>query len=190
MEEKTRSFIAVELPDHIRQAILNIQNRLKSNIKGIKWVLPDKIHLTLRFLGDLDKSEIEAVKEAIDTAAGTGSPFLLSARGIGAFPGLTRPRIIWIGLGGGLVSLSELYLNLENQLEAAGVIREERKFKAHLTIGRVKGKVDTVRLVESIKSFKDFEIGTFSVNQIILFKSDLKPAGPVYTQLHGALLLT
>lgn len=190
MEDKSRSFIAIELPDHIRHAVLNIQNRLKSGVKGIKWVVPDNIHLTIRFLGDLDKKEIEAVKEVLAGVAGSMPPFSLSAKGIGAFPGLTRPRIIWIGLTGDLARLLELHLKVEDRLEAMGMEKEERRFKGHLTIGRVKGKIDALRFIESAKALTDFETEPFSVNQIILFKSELKPAGPIYTRIHSELLST
>ena len=188
MAEKTRAFIAIELPDQIRHAILNVQNRLKRELKGIKWIAPGNIHLTLRFLGDLDKSEIDTVIKALDNAAFKGTPFSFSAKGVGAFPGFSRPRVLWVGLAGEVSRLSEFYVVLEDQLERFGLEKEERKFKGHLTIGRVKGRLDSRRFIESIKPFMDFETEPFSVSQIILFKSELRPEGPVYTRLHKARL--
>ena len=97
MDDNIRAFIAIELPDTIRTAILDVQKQLKPGLKGIRWVPPKNIHLTLRFLGDIGSSGITAVKEAVLKAAGEASPFKLSAKGIGAFPGMNRPRVVWIG---------------------------------------------------------------------------------------------
>ena len=188
MEERTRAFIAIELPHHIRTAILNVQNRLKPGLKGIRWVYPGNIHLTLRFLGDITNSEITAVKAVLSETAREFSPFLLSAKSIGTFPGLNRPRVMWIGLGGEIIPLKDLVLGLENNLEAIGIERDARSFSGHLTIGRVKGKIDPVRILESIKELRDFESEMFSVHQINLYKSDLKPEGPIYTKLFSAEL--
>ena len=186
MKDKIRSFIAVELPEHIRSTIFDVQKGLKPGIKGMKWVKPENIHLTLRFLGDIGRREIDGAKDAIGEAAREVSPFFLSAKGMGAFPGLSRPRVMWIGLGGEVEKLRELSRIINIKLDINGIEREQRKFKGHLTIGRVKGRINPAQLIESIKKMKDFESEAFSVDRIILFKSELKPEGPTYTELYAA----
>ena len=104
------------------------------------------------------------------------------------FPGMNRPRVVWIGLGGETASLQVSYQYIENHLAAIGIEKESRNFKGHLTIGRVKGRIDPVQFIESVKKLKDFETDMFSVHQIILFKSDLRPEGPIYSKLFSAEL--
>jgi len=184
MSDSIRTFIAIELPDHIIASIIKVQQYLKSKTSNIKWVIPENIHLTLRFLGDIKPDDVQPVGQALSKAVKDVSPFSISAEGIGAFPGLNRPRVIWIGVGGRTDSLMALDQNLGDYLETIGFPREKRKFTGHLTIGRIRGKINPIQLIDAIKGCGGFKTELFSVNQVILFKSDLKPAGAVYKKLY------
>ncbi len=178
-----RAFIAIKLPENILSSINNIQEDLKQYRFPVRWVRPGHIHLTLKFFGDISESDIKSIEIAMDACAGICPPVTLSAKGIGVFPSLARPRVMWAGLSGQVSMLSTLQDALEKNLEKYGFIKEERPFKGHLTIGRFKDKVNSEQLIEAMRKHKDFNTDVFVAAEIILFKSDLLPAGPVHTEL-------
>jgi RNA 2',3'-cyclic 3'-phosphodiesterase len=186
MSDFIRTFIAIELPVFIKTAITEIQEKLRRKISGIRWTSPDNIHLTLAFLGDVSPEDIVRIREALSGAVTTVAPFFLSARGLGAFPGLSRPRVIWTGIGGEAGCLDALSHALNDHLETTGFPTEKRQFAGHLTLGRAKHNVDVMGLVDCVKEMKDFETRPFAVNEAVLMKSDLRPAGPVYSVLFKA----
>ncbi len=186
MPNVVRTFIAIELPVFIKTAIAGIQEKLKRKISGIRWTVPDNIHLTLAFLGDASPEDVVRICEALSGAVTTVAPFFLSARGLGAFPGLSRPRVIWTGIGGETRCLDVLSRELNDHLEAAGFPVEKRRFTGHLTLGRAKQNVDAMRLMDCVKEMKNFETRPFAVNEAVLMKSDLSPAGPAYSVLFKA----
>jgi 2'-5' RNA ligase len=189
MNDTIRAFIAIELPDHINSAIRNVQKNLKSRKLDIRWVSPGNIHLTLKFLGNIHNEDVQDISSAISAAVKGINPFAVSIKGLGAFPSLSRPRVVWVGVGDQTESLARLYDNIEDQLEAFGIAREERRFTAHLTIGRIKGKINVVKLIDAIREEKDFAEESFSIRDVTLFKSDLKPEGAFYTSLYKASIL-
>lgn len=178
-----RSFIAIELPDAIRARIKALQDSFKSYRLNIRWVDPDNIHLTLKFLGNISEGEIEKVAGALSAGVGPFAPLSLCARGMGAFPGLKRPRVIWVGIGGQAAGLSALQKALDDHLAVAGFKPEERPFKGHLTIGRVKGALSTALFREALKAGLSFETDPFTAASVSLFKSELSPGGAVYSRL-------
>ncbi|MDQ1330331.1 MAG: 2,3-cyclic 3-phosphodiesterase [Thermodesulfobacteriota bacterium] len=178
-----RAFIALRLPENILSSINKIQEDLKRYRLPVRWVRPGHIHLTLKFFGDISESDIKNIKIAIDACAGNCPPVTLSAKGIGVFQSVSRPRVIWVGLSGQVPMLSTLQDALEKMLEKSGFKKEERPFKGHLTIGRFKERVNSEKLIEAMRTHKDFNTDIFEAGEIILFKSDLLPAGPVYTEL-------
>lgn len=185
MPNTIRAFIAIELPETIKSSIETIQTRLKATGLPMRWVRADNIHLTLKFLGDIGENEIEGIESALNDSVGSQTPLTLSAKGIGVFPGIRRPRVVWVGIqdhetGIGLAGLQK---SIENQLHPIGYSKEGRPFKGHLTVGRVKGYVDGRKLQEALNSFQRFESQPVVVNEFFLIKSDLKPAGPEYTKL-------
>lgn len=189
MSDTMRTFIAFELPGNIITAIREVQESIKSYGFRVRWVRPENIHLTLKFLGNINEAEIEKIGRAILDTVKEYSPILLSAKGIGVFPGVKQPRVIWVGITGQMDSLLKMQKVLDDRLEAIGFSRENRPFKGHLTLGRVKGKIDSKRLVKAMEDFQGFESEPFTADQIILFKSELKPTGSVYTKLLSASLL-
>jgi len=189
MSETIRTFVAIELPGKIISSISKVQEDIRSYGFKIRWVKPENIHLTLKFLGNVKKADIEKVGEAIYESVKEYSPITLRAKGIGAFPGIKRPRVIWVGISGQLDLLVGLQKTLDEKLEAIGFPKENRPFRGHLTLGRVKAKIDPKRFCDALNELVRFESETFVADRIILFKSELKPTGAVYTKLVDASLL-
>ena len=141
------------------------------------------LHLTLKFLGQTSTDKIHAVNQAlIDAVAGVPS-MKLCARALGVFPGIRKPRVIWVGLDGDIDVLIRLHRSIDSNLAMIGFPPEKRSFKAHLTIGRVKRAVNPQQMMAAIQRFQDYRSALFNVAYIELIKSDLKPQGPVYSQL-------
>ena len=138
MSQTVRSFIAIELPAAVISLLDNVQQELKVLRLKARWVRPQNIHLTLKFLGNIDSGEIEKIGRAMVDAAGDSAPFTLTIGGIGFFPDIKRPRVIWVGLDGAKPALFNLQRNLADRLAIAGFPKEERSFKAHLTLGRIR----------------------------------------------------
>jgi 2'-5' RNA ligase len=189
MPDTIRTFIAIELPENIIAHIAKVQDGVKRYGFDASWVRPGNIHLTLKFLGYVHKANIENVTSAMTEAVKSYGPISLLAKGIGVFPGIRRPRVIWIGLKGDTYPLIQLQKSLDHALEAVGFPKEERPFKGHLTLARIKRSIDSQKLVDAMKKFGDAESETFVADKLILFKSDLKPAGAVYTKLFSADLV-
>lgn len=188
MGDAIRAFIAFKLPERITSQIHVVQESIKAYKFKIKWVQPQNIHLTLKFLGNIPASDTEKIRDAIIEAVRDVEPILLSAKGIGVFPDLKRPRVLWVGIAGQKNSLIGLYQALEENLETIGFTKESRPFKGHLTLGRIKGRIPSKRLVQVMEEFIDFETETFEANKIILFQSEQTPSGAVYTKLASVKL--
>ncbi len=178
-----RSFLAIELPKPILKKIGGVQEDLKSAHAEVRWVHPEKIHLTLKFFGNIEESKVDSIFKTIEEPLQTHQPFLLKVRGVGAFPQWRNPRIIWMGLVDGDEILNTLQKEIETQLEKIGFQPEDRPFHPHLTLGRMKSPKGKEALVERMERYKEREFGDFPVERVVLFKSDLKPSGPIYTAL-------
>jgi 2'-5' RNA ligase len=185
MSDTLRTFIAFKLPETIISHIRRIQEKIKACGFRMGWVLPENIHLTLKFLGEIPKQDIDIVSQGMAETATLYSPMTFSAKGIGVFPTVKRPRVLWIGLNGDTYPLIQMQKDLEERLDAVGFPKEDRAFKAHLTIGRVKAELDPQKLVEVMEKFSGIESERFIADKIILFRSELKPGGAVYTELHS-----
>ncbi len=183
MPESIRTFIAFEIPEHVLSAIGKIQEVLKSYKFKIKCVRPESIHLTLKFLGNIDPAAVEQIESVLRDAVKPYAPFSLQAKGLGVFPGVKRPRVIWIGITGQIDRLIGLQRNLDKDLSAIGFSRDKRPFKGHLTLGRAKGSIDANRMRSVLTKYNEFEAEPFTVGPLILYKSDLHPTGAVYTKL-------
>ena len=178
-----RSFLAIELPKPILRKIEEVQGDLRSTRADVRWVNPEKIHLTLKFFGNIEESRIEPIFKSIEEPIRNTLPFSLKVRGVGAFPHLKNPRVIWMGLVDGREVLVSFQKQIETQLEKIGFQPEDRPFHPHLTLGRMKSSRGKEELVGRMERHKEEEFGDFQVERVILFKSDLKPSGPIYTLL-------
>ena len=188
MTETFRAFIAVDLPESVKSFLSEAQKALKRYGFRVKWIRPQNIHLTLKFLGDTATVDINKIAEAMRLAASECPGLSLAARGIGVFPNVRRPRVIWAGLDGQLETLADLQRALEAQLADLGFARDSRPFKSHLTLGRVKGKIAPDQIKTAMEKLKGFESESFGINEIVLFKSELRPAGAVYTRVQTIAL--
>ncbi len=181
-----RAFIALELAPGVISLLEKVQQDLKQlNIRA-RWVRPENIHLTLKFLGDINPGDVDRIGDAMIGAAADISSLTLSVRTIGVFPGIKRPRVIWVGLGGDVQALFALQGRLEAGLDTIGFPKEKRAFKAHLTLGRIKQAVKPDVIRQMMRQYASLSSEGFTCRQVILFKSDLKPTGAVYTPLKNA----
>ena len=179
-----RSFIAIDFPDETRKALEDIQKELKQSGAGVRWIKPSSIHLTLRFLGNIHAAQVEEIARAVAQEIRDQAPITLRPAGLGAFPSLRKPRVIWIGMEGEVQRLTGIQARVETALEVLGFAREKRSFRPHLTIGRVKDRRWLQSLVDAMASLDMKPFNSFDADEIILYKSDLRPTGAIYTKLH------
>lgn len=170
-----RAFVALELDGGLRQAIRDLQARLRPRLGGIRLVRPEGIHLTLRFLGDASPTQIEELRPRLAAAAALCPPADARVSGLGTFPERGSPRVLWLGLDVP-PSLLDLQHACERAARAAGFEREERPFRAHLTLGRWRDRAPRPELPPA-------ELGKTPLDTLVLFRSDLRPDGAVYTAL-------
>ncbi len=189
MPKTLRAFIAVPIPDAVALFMMQIQARLQLPGMNIRWVAAKNIHLTLKFLGDIDPSRVPAVTAQMDAAAGVTAAFSLKVKGVGGFPDLRHARVLWVGLAGDLDRLKAVQAAIESGLESVGFTRQSRDFGAHLTIGRIRRRIDAQLIGKSVEPLKAVASNFFRVDRLMLFKSILKPDGPEYTLLHTSHLV-
>ncbi|KJR40140.1 2',5' RNA ligase [Candidatus Magnetoovum chiemensis] len=175
-----RAFIAINLTSALREKIGAVIDDFKRSGADVKWVKPENIHLTLKFLGDADEPIVNAVSGALMSVSQSASAFTLDVKEIGCFPNLRNPRVIWVGLKGD-EKLALLQSNIEDALEKCEIAKDTRKFSAHITIGRVRSLDGYKRLKPMLAEHENDTIGTLNVNDISLMQSVLKPDGPIYT---------
>ena len=181
--EGIRSFIAVEVPEPLRARMEELQSELKRANADVRWVRPESIHLTLKFLGSVSGEELEKLAAGIAPIISSWIPFEVRLHGLGCFPSSRNPRIVWVGIEQGSVEASSLQKAVENQAAEVGFPPETRPFKPHLTLGRFRSSRGKGSLAQAVENLRDAEIGSFRVNDVYLFKSELKPSGAVYTKL-------
>ena len=181
-----RSFLAFELPPDIKREVARISVEVKKSGIEAGWVKPGNIHLTIVFMGDVNEKDIPAIISRIDNTVGEYEPFKISLGGMGVFPDVRKPRVLWLGLDGEIERLSSLRDDLQKPLEVYGIKQEKRAFRPHLTLGRFRKPVkDRDALEKIIDAYKDISGPDGKLDELILFKSELKPGGPVYTRIHS-----
>lgn len=188
-----RTFIAIELPQEIKDFFKGIQDQLKSSQADVKWVEPKNIHLTLKFLGEIDERKIDEVIEVARGLAKENKLFYIRLSSVGAFPNANYPRVIWIGIDKGDAQVKQIASLLEEGLSRVGLPKEKRPFSSHITIGRVRSGLNRKNLTDALSNVAlNFNQASleFPVEKIILFKSTLTPGGPIYEALHSANLKT
>jgi 2'-5' RNA ligase len=185
--EPIRAFIAIELPSQVKAALSELQDNLKtSKSASVKWVDPEGIHLTLKFLGNVDEAEISALNRALSEAVRGVAPFYLELGEPGAFPSSQAPRVVWVGVAGEIEPLRTLHNNIDHVLTPLGFPPEKRAFSPHLTLGRVREEAlagEKRRLGESVAALKTGEKLSFKVESINLMRSRLTREGAVYSCL-------
>ncbi len=189
----TRAFVALLLEEPTRAAVTAEIERLRPFSRAVAWVPPQNLHLTLKFLGEQTDAGLAEAVSALGEAAAGRSPFALALHGLGAFPGMERPRILWVGVADGALEVCALQSRVEAALDRRGFTRESRPWHAHLTIGRVfdprRWQRDTSpALREAIARAAAMGFGTLPVARITLMRSDLGPSGARYSELHSVSL--
>ena len=183
-EKNIRAFLAIELPEDILQALSGLQEKLKREINGrISWAKPQGQHLTLKFFGDILVDDVTNISSAVQNRTALAPPLNLNIEKIGVFPDARRPRVLWCGVSGDGEKLSLLQKQLEADFEGIGFPIEDRPFRAHLTLGRIKESQGLTGIDEALTKQKDFVAGEFECKELILFQSKLLPQGAVYTKL-------
>ena len=177
-----RTFVAIELPAEIKDQIAAVQQELKKTSAQVSWVKPGNIHVTLKFLGEVEESKITKVFSAAQAGCKGIKKFRIGLKGLGGFPNLKRPRVIWVGTASGEKELMELQSKVEQELEKNDFPREERKFTPHFTIGRIKIPKGVEKLSEAVEK-TEFAAPEFEVKEVVVMQSQLHPAGAVYTPL-------
>jgi RNA 2',3'-cyclic 3'-phosphodiesterase len=179
-----RTFLAIEIPKEILEQFERLQYRLDRSLTGVvRWAKPGSTHLTLKFFGSITERDIRSIEETLKEKAPALAPIPIAVGTMGVFPNLSKPRVLWVGITTGLKELTEMQAEIEAALETAGFPREERAYRPHLTLGRMKADRRIDGLDKAVESHKDFAAGSFTASETILFRSDLKPTGPVYTVL-------
>jgi 2'-5' RNA ligase len=181
-----RTFIAIELSEEIKDTLAQAQSHLKYSSADVKWVEKDNIHLTLKFLGEIDENKLANVKAALDEIAKDTKSFEISLKDIGAFPDIDHPRVIWAGLDKGAKESTELAVKIDEALSKLGFDKETRPFAAHLTIGRVRSSKNKEALREKVTGYRSPVIGPQKISSLTLFQSTLAPKGSIYTKLYEA----
>ena len=181
-----RCFVAVDLSSEARHAIAGAQASLR--VVGpraeVSWVDPVKMHLTLKFLGEVAEDALAAVTRAVGAVAQRHAPFTLVAGGLGVFPGRSRPRVLWAGLTGGLREIGLLAVDVERACAPLGFPPEARPFRGHVTLGRVRSPRSLVRVLDAMDALAERSFGTWTVEDVVLYRSHLHGSrGSVYEPL-------
>jgi 2'-5' RNA ligase len=177
---RIRCFVAVDLPPDVRQALGETQQRLKALGVRARWVATEAMHLTVKFLGELEPSIFEAVLDALSAPIAAGGPIQLQPLDLGGFPSTKRSRVVWVGLGGEVASLARAALAVEARVEQLGVARERRPFRPHLTLGRARNPTGITNLEQALATVGSCDGPAFSVDHLVLYESRLRPEGPLH----------
>lgn len=180
-----RCFVAVKVAEPVRDLLVRVQDALKRADAQIKWVERENLHLTLRFLGDLDESQVASLKGLLAAEASRWKPIRLHYGGVGTFPERGVPRVVWAGATGDIERLAGLASAVERHAESVGVPRERHPFVAHLTIGRVKGQRNFKQLQSAIQTQREVPLGSDEISSFELLQSTLSPGGPRYDVLES-----
>lgn len=191
-EEVFRSFIAVDIPSSVQEALGQVEGKLKEKLPEtpVRWVDPGKIHLTLKFLGDVSQENLEMVKKILASEVSKRSMMEIGIGGLGAFPKMRHPRVIWVGVEAP-EELHALRRGIEDGVARLGYEYDKYDFTPHLTLGRVSRKASSRQVRKVGKVLHDFQVGFIGVarvEDVHIYRSDLEPQGAVYTRLYTASL--
>ncbi|HDI78196.1 MAG TPA: RNA 2',3'-cyclic phosphodiesterase [Desulfobacteraceae bacterium] len=185
-----RSFLAFELPEFVKEELSGLIRSFNRGISKVRWVKRENMHLTVLFLGNISEETIPAMAQDISDICKRFSPFIVRMEGVGCFPNLRNPKVIWVGIDGEIERMAKFHESLIMNLSKYGIKQENRTYRPHLTLGRVKGNSNIKdRMVGMISKGRDITDKEFILQELVLFKSDLRPRGPLYTKLNSWSLL-
>jgi 2'-5' RNA ligase len=175
-----RTFIAIELPAPVKERLGALVDSLRNSGARITWVKPEAMHLTLRFLGDVDSEPLERLCEDLRTSLADASRFELAVHGLGAFPNLRRPSVLWSGIVPQGDELFRVQAATEQAARGIGLLPETKAFHPHVTLARIKDPTEAGKIMPQWNPERAFEGGTFAADGVMLFSSTLTPRGPEY----------
>lgn len=178
-----RVFVALDVPEETGQALGSLIRKLEKAASGARWVRAEGIHITLKFIGEIDGQTVEQVKRQLAEVR-SAEPVNIAFRDFGFFPDDRHPRVFWVGLDAS-ANLAELAADLEARLERLGIPREARPFRAHLTLARFRSVDGLPRLREALDRVTSREFGATTASEFHLYRSTLKPSGAEYTRLES-----
>jgi len=178
-----RAFLAIDLPDLLKEEVASLQKELRATGADVKWVELDALHLTLKFLGNIESDHVAILTERLSPLLRSQTAFQLTLHGIGAFPHTRYPRVIWVGVDEGKEAVTHLADLVESVCLTLGFAKEERAFHPHLTIGRIRSKDRLAPLIHAIERVQFRSSQPFEVERVTFFQSTLSPQGPLYTPL-------
>jgi len=179
-----RLFLAIPIDRSILDALGGAAEKLRETRAPVRWVRPEGMHLTLKFLGDTDPEQVPPLVEAVSVVTKGIMPFPISVHGTGAYPSIKRPRVLWAGVMENSGTIQRLVKGIEEVSEQLGWEREKRKFSPHITIGRVKGNMNLGRLAAAMEAMVQEHWGEQEAAEVVLYSSELKPGGAVYEKVH------
>jgi len=183
-EKNIRAFLAIDPPENILQAMSRLQEKLKREISGrSSWTKPQGQHLTLKFFGDISTEDVKNICAAVQNRVTSEPSLNLKIEKTGVFPDARRPRVIWCGITGDVEKLTSLQKQLDSDFAGIGFPMEDRPFRAHLTLGRIKDSHGLTGINEALIKYNTFAAGEFNCTDLILFQSRLSPQGAIYTKL-------
>lgn len=182
-EEQIRTFVAIDLPAEVKSFLQNVTGELKKTGADVKWTRPEGTHLTLKFLGNVDRELVSQIDSQLRPMFAKVRPFMLGVGSLGGFPSLKRPRVIWVGVHDADGALQPAVRQVESLLEPMGFEPEKRPFNPHLTLGRVRSNRGIRELVEEVRQRIDLTGPKFSADHATLFQSILRPSGAEYRPL-------
>jgi 2'-5' RNA ligase len=178
-----RSFVAVELSKEIAEGVRRIQEDLKERARGVRWVRPEGIHLTLTFLGEVYPDRIEGIAHKMEEAVRETGPFSIGVRGGGAFPNAGNPRVIWVGADDPSGELRKMQARVEKGMSELGFTSDGRDYTPHLTVGRLRSGKGKGTVAHAIEAISECNLGSMEVRKVTLFRSHLSPTGAEYTKI-------
>lgn len=188
MENSLRLFIAIELSEKQKEEIALLQEKTKCYLTGVRWVRPEQMHLTLKFLGDTRSEQVTAIKTAMDESTACFKSFQVKYGSCGVFPSPHKARVIWLDLKEGKAEVTDMAKKIEQALSIKGFKPEKRFFKPHLTIGRIRRPVSIDNINQFLKREEYFESTSFNIDSIILFKSRLTGSGAIHISIYRSVL--
>lgn len=183
MADSHRTFVAVDLDPALRTAVVELERALETAGVRLKWIKPENLHFTLRFLGEIPSAQVTRVRAATREAAGVVQSFRITLESVGAFPSVRRPQVLWVGVSEGREHLESLAARLDEHLARQRFPPEGRRFQPHLTLARIRDERNWGELPRALERFRDSSPGSQVVRTLTVYESRLSPSGATYEAL-------
>lgn len=181
--KNVRTFLAVDISSNQHKLVSKLIDQFAETSDNFKWTRPDNLHITLNFLGELPEVELNSVCKVAERALADAPSFDLTLHGVGAFPEVSRPRVVWAGIQTGAEEMKAIQKRLSDGLEELGFPPERRQYRPHLTLGRIKrsGRADHERLIDFVNENAELDLGATNVDSVVVYSSFMDRSGPIYT---------